>query len=299
MASDADASAEPSPEPKRAHTVAHMLLPQRPIDDSLVEVFDDLTAEAARFIELLREWDDDNSGTTDNREFRIALPVLDMNYTRDESDAVFEWLLYESHRLLNNKHVKLHEQYKAEQKAWLAAAEADEERGEKPKAPPSLEEPKNEIEHWNLFRILAAREEGADVEALEAAARARLTELDSKHATSTTSTFWSRDADGKAKNRHQLRKRSVGIKSWDPDASVQWSDGLRAGAHVRDVADDAEAGVSARVLQGTVLDSTATVEDQLKQANPRIGRSRLPLLRADGMALGGKRRPPRSDWLPT
>ena len=39
---------------------------------------------------LLLDWDEDASGTADAREFRKALPVLELRFERDVSDALFQ-----------------------------------------------------------------------------------------------------------------------------------------------------------------------------------------------------------------
>ena len=52
--------------------------PLKPIREALQPVLDDLHDQAERVVELLIEWDEDNNGTTDVGEFRVALPVLDL-----------------------------------------------------------------------------------------------------------------------------------------------------------------------------------------------------------------------------
>jgi len=194
--------------------------PPRPEPAHLVDHFNDLTAEAGRVVALVREWDDDDSGTTDQSEFRIALPVLDLVVSREEADALFDWLLAESRRLAHNAYVERYHEYKRAQKEWIETPLA--ERGPKPTAPPPLPEPTAEIDHWVLFRMLAGREDGVDVASREAEARERLATYasESRHATAEGSAFWSRDVDGRAQNRHALRKRDGASKGIRPVAEV-------------------------------------------------------------------------------
>ena len=65
------------------------LLPLVPIREDLQPVLADLHDQAAIVVELMREWDEDNNGTTDASEFRVALPVLDLNLPRPDADEVF------------------------------------------------------------------------------------------------------------------------------------------------------------------------------------------------------------------
>ena len=67
----------------------------------------------------------------------------------------------------------------------------------------------------------------------------------------------------RAENKHKLRKRNAPIKSWNTTTAVDtWQGSLRTAS----VADDETNEVSSRILQGTQLDSTASAEEQLRQA---------------------------------
>ena len=55
-------------------------------------VFAYLQDIAIRVIELFIEWDDDNNGMTDSREFKKALPVLEVFVTSEEADKLFDTL---------------------------------------------------------------------------------------------------------------------------------------------------------------------------------------------------------------
>lgn len=276
------------------------LLPLVPIRHDLLPVVADLHDQASRVVELMREWDEDNNATTDHAEFRVALPVLDLNLPRKDADAVFDWLLGEHHRQLKNAASVARHAYRVAKRKWIAAKKevaAAEAAGLPPPAdlaelprpttaptPESVKAP-TQIEHWALFRLLAGyvpppdgtEEEGeemaeegpVDVEAAEAAARAALAQRETKHATDGaggSSDFWTREQDGKAKNRHALRKRKGAIKGWSRTADSTWQDSLTRGTKQAETLDDDDADMGSRVLQGLVLDDSASTEDQLRFA---------------------------------
>ena len=205
-------------------------------------ILQSLREDAERVIELLHAWDEDQSGTTDRREFRVALPVLDLHVTPEEANHLFDWLLLEMRRTT------------AEAAASSEPASPDEE------APPITE-----LEHWALFRLLASGVEGLDVDAAESAARESILSTQTRREVGE-STFWTRDdGDGVAKNRHALRKRAAPIKGWNPVAAGDFFSTLGAHHTSSDAVDDE----GPRVLQGTVLDSTASVQEQLCAALDR------------------------------
>ena len=220
-----------------------MMKPYRPYADGLADLFADLCTLCDRFVELIREWDDDENGTCDKREFSLAVPVLELDATHEEVAAVWEWLLGEHHRRTFNA-----------RKEWEFERTQYEEsvlRGHKGSAagpgpevsdvPAEGDARFGEIEHWALFRLLVSLDESGDVEAMEEAARARLREIESRHGLGT-STFWSRDEGGKAKNRHALRKRKQAVQGWNHVADVGWTDTLNRG-------DGFDGDVAARVIQ--------------------------------------------------
>ena len=268
-------------------------LPLVPIRDDLQPVLADLHDQAARVVELMREWDEDNNGTTDASEFRVALPVLDLSLPRRDADEVFGWLLGEHHRQLKNAASVARHAYRVAKRKWIEAKKAAAEGGEealshldpRPQTAPVPESIKapTQIEHWALFRLLAGfvpppdgaggeegeEPEAVDVDAAEAAARAVLAARETKHATdgeSGASDFWTREQDGKARNRHALRKRKGAIKGWNRTADSTWQDSLTRGTKQAETLDDDDAEMGSRVLQGVVLAGTASTEDQLRFA---------------------------------
>ena len=62
---------------------ADHLKPYKPFKEDVADLFSDMCTLSSRFVELLREWDDDENGTTDRHEFKIALPVLELEATQD------------------------------------------------------------------------------------------------------------------------------------------------------------------------------------------------------------------------
>ena len=48
-----------------------------------------LHSQLGRCVDLFREWDEDGSGTITAREFRHALPLLGLDLSRTDSDALF------------------------------------------------------------------------------------------------------------------------------------------------------------------------------------------------------------------
>jgi len=83
------------------------------------------------------------------------------------------------------------------------------------------------IEHWQLFRVLAAGP-GVDVDAAEIAAREQLAKVQSLHSNGASS-FWARDTDGKAQNRHAIRKHDGALRTWEHQggsAGDEWQDSL-------------------------------------------------------------------------
>ena len=212
------------------------------VEATVTELLLDLKEDAENIVELMLTWDEDESGTIDRREFRTALPVLDLHVSKEVADTAFYRLLKETNDLIAS------------------------EGGTKQALP---EERQNEIEHWALFRLLiGARDEGeegadgaasVDVAALEAAARERITASATRHAVGE-SNFWTRDdGHGQAKNRHALRKRKSPIRGWNPVVGQSWSEGLRVGE------DEGEDAVP-RFMQGTKLDLSGDVQEQLRQA---------------------------------
>jgi hypothetical protein len=190
-----------------------------------------------------------------------------MDISRADAQSVFGWLLTESQRLAHNEYTRRYHEHKRAEDEWLAASEEERDHPDgptKPGHPPHPPEKGSEIEHWTLFRVLVSRTEGADVAALESAAHEHVDTADKRRQTANTSAFWSRDVDGQATNRHALRKRDGAIQSWDPSVAhtADWRVTLKRDG----VGDDQEEGVASRVLQGTVLNSTATVQEQLKEA---------------------------------
>jgi Ca2+-binding EF-hand superfamily protein len=277
--------AAPAPAPASSEVSARLSrrsakLEQRsfkPIKQALADIMHDLALEAVRAMELMKEWDEDESSTVDIDEFRIALPVLDLHISRTEADEVFAWLLSENHRRLLNTQIAARTKWIAHEEALLAG---DEDPPSPPQSngPPSLTEvePK-EIGHWELFRILmsvgggdgsdetlAADDEATSerVAAAEAEARTALAEAETRRAAGT-STFWSRNVDGKAKNRHALRKRKAPVKGWNQVARPDWEGSL----HQAEEEEEEEA--SPRFLQGTVLSGSGSVHEQLREALAR------------------------------
>jgi len=63
-------------------------------EDSEVSIRDQLrtalTARAIRVIDLFRDWDDDDSGSVTKKEFRKAMPVLGLDVSVKEMDAIFD-----------------------------------------------------------------------------------------------------------------------------------------------------------------------------------------------------------------
>jgi len=51
---------------------------------------DALKAQATRVIDLFRDWDDDESGSISKKEFRKALPMLGVEATKKDMDALFD-----------------------------------------------------------------------------------------------------------------------------------------------------------------------------------------------------------------
>ena len=49
-----------------------------------------LTTNAARVIDLFREWDEDASGTVSKKEFRKAMPMLGLDVPAEDVDALFD-----------------------------------------------------------------------------------------------------------------------------------------------------------------------------------------------------------------
>merc|ERR1719272_1223165 len=54
------------------------------------ELVELLSANAARVIDLFREWDEDGDGRVSKKEFRRALPLLGLQVPREEVDALFD-----------------------------------------------------------------------------------------------------------------------------------------------------------------------------------------------------------------
>ena len=214
----------------------------------LAKLLDKLRAGAARVVELMLEWDEDNSATTDCREFRLALPVLGVRTSKSEAEELFSWLLGQAH------------QVQVAAAAAAAAAAAHEAGASSPLSPAPAPAPPRELEHWTLYRLLASGP-GVDIEASEAAARTQLAAASTRH---QEGDLWAREANGKAQNRHALRKRDGPIRGWSSTAPGGWVDSLHRG----EGGDDEGLDVGARVLQGTQLDldSDASIEEQLKAA---------------------------------
>ena len=156
-------------------------------------------------------------------EFRISLPVLDVGASAEEADGLWGWLVKQARK--KERHEKVEE----------------------------------EIEHWALFRLLLSFDASADVAAREAEAREELAASQTRHATAEGSAFWSRDVDGRATNRHALRKQDSSMEGWNQVVATEWKDTLNRGEGKGEEE-------KSRVLQGTVIDSTATAEQQLRQA---------------------------------
>merc|ERR1711998_771118 len=49
-----------------------------------------LTANSVRVIDLFRQWDDDDNGTIDKKEFRKAITALGFKAPKPEIDALFD-----------------------------------------------------------------------------------------------------------------------------------------------------------------------------------------------------------------
>lgn len=200
--------------------------PPKPLSAGARDLLEDLKEDAERIVELMISWDEDNSGTADKREFQLALPVLDLFVSSVEADEVFEHLAKAAKGDANSRKATAYD----------------------------------EIEHWALFRtLLVAADPEADVEAAEAAARAAAALRATKHDVGE-SNFWSRDVDGRAKNRHELRKRRGALRPRDRIANVGWSETL--GVHH----EQEEEVAGPRLLQTVALDSTASVQEQLREA---------------------------------
>lgn len=123
-----------------------------------------------------------------------------------------------------------------------------------------------EVDHWVLFRKLVSAP-GVDLEAAEANARTQLAIAKTKDRTAVASPFWQRETGGKAVNRHALRKRNIALQPWQRQhkgASGEFAGGLRSLSPTRGDGDVEE--VNARQLQGVVLTTTASIEQQLLAA---------------------------------
>lgn len=56
------------------------------------QIRDALTKSLSRVIDLFREWDDDGSGSVSKVEFRRALPILGLDISKEDADALFDTL---------------------------------------------------------------------------------------------------------------------------------------------------------------------------------------------------------------
>jgi Ca2+-binding EF-hand superfamily protein len=54
------------------------------------QIRDALSANLTRVIDLFREWDDDGNGNVSKREFRLALPMLGLQISKVDADALFD-----------------------------------------------------------------------------------------------------------------------------------------------------------------------------------------------------------------
>ena len=60
-----------------------------PVQQQLREA---LVAQAVRVVDLFKEWDENGDGTVSKEEFRKAMPMLGLDVSREEIDALFdEW----------------------------------------------------------------------------------------------------------------------------------------------------------------------------------------------------------------
>ena len=49
-----------------------------------------LTSNAVRVIDLFREWDEDGDGTVSKKEFRKAMPMLGLEVSKQDINALFD-----------------------------------------------------------------------------------------------------------------------------------------------------------------------------------------------------------------
>ena len=54
------------------------------------QIRDALTKNLVRVIDLFREWDDDQTGTVDKKEFRKAMPMLGLKVSKAAIDHLFD-----------------------------------------------------------------------------------------------------------------------------------------------------------------------------------------------------------------
>ena len=193
---------------------------QRPIPDNLTDMFADLSADSARVVELLREWDDDENGTTDRHEFKIALPVLELEATHEEVEYAFNWLLAESHRRMHNAHEQFAFEKEKYEKALVngefGVADGVPPPGEEPPAPPAEGDVLfSSIEHWDLFRILAGLndEDADDPEDEEPSGSTRRTEEVACDGGGGDRGARAR-ASGRQEGSHEPRERRRAAGSW-------------------------------------------------------------------------------------
>merc|ERR1740133_899303 len=77
--------------PKRASALGTIDLEEgdasRPVQEQLRHV---LTSNAVRVIDLFREWDEDGDGTVSKKEFRKAMPMLGLEVSKQDINALFD-----------------------------------------------------------------------------------------------------------------------------------------------------------------------------------------------------------------
>mmetsp|Transcript_61387 Transcript_61387/g.162498 ORF Transcript_61387/g.162498 Transcript_61387/m.162498 type:complete len:831 (-) Transcript_61387:221-2713(-) len=202
-----------------------------------------LTQQDVRLVELLKEWDENEDGTVDRSEFRKVLPALGLLFDQSTCDELFDSLLVE---VLTTRR-----------------AAGEDERAEGEAA--------TEIEHWELFRGLHAGQSPEEIEKAEADAKAKVAK---QQAVSTrhdkADGTWHRDDDGRAVNRHALRKKKGPIKT---------TQGTRVGARAdfqdmlgnkgREFVDDLDAGqerAKGTLGVGIFLHADMSLEEQIAAA---------------------------------
>ena len=55
-----------------------------------MQIRDYLSTKGVRVIELFRQWDDDNTGKIEKKEFRRGMKELGLNVAKEQLDEVFD-----------------------------------------------------------------------------------------------------------------------------------------------------------------------------------------------------------------